>query len=173
MSLLLLAVITPISRLYAPLPEDRRKPRKKLHLKRGGPQILGEKSRETFRSLLNYGHAGLWITTSQPEVVRKKHKLFLTPILWLTSERDDELSIAPTKLERVLKVCQHFLSNARDPAIFLEYPETIISANGLRKTLEFFKKLGGLCKKEDAIFIIRGAGLGKREIQEIKKAISG
>ncbi|MEM3401970.1 MAG: DUF835 domain-containing protein [Candidatus Hadarchaeales archaeon] len=173
MCVLLLAIITPISRLYAPLPEDLRKTRRKFPLKKGVPQILEEKSRETFRALLSHGHAGLWITATQPEEVRKKHKLFLTPILWLTTERDDELSIAPTNLERILKVCQHFLSNARNPAIFIEYPETIISANGLEKTIEFFKKLKELCKKEEAILIIRGAGLGKRKIQEINEAISG
>lgn len=170
--LVFFAVVTPISRLYAPLPEDHRKPRPKFLPKKGKMQFLGKNSSEVFRTLLNHGYAGLWITSGRPEEVRKKYRLVLTPILWLTTERDDELSIAPTKLERILKICQHFLLNAREPAIFIEYPETLVSANGLKKMVEFLEKLERLCEKEKAVLIVREVGLKEREIQEIKKAIS-
>ena len=83
---------------------------------------------------------GLVITREFPEKVREKHKIVVTPIIWLT-ETPGELRVAPTSLAVLTDTIIRFMESNPNSIVLLEGIEYIMTFNEFRKVLRSLDSL--------------------------------
>lgn len=83
---------------------------------------------------------GLVITREFPDKVRERHKLAVTPIIWLT-ETPGELRVAPTSLAVLTDTIIRFMESNPNSIVLVEGIEYIMTFNEFRKVLRSLDSL--------------------------------
>ena len=83
---------------------------------------------------------GLVVTREFPDTVREKHKLQVTPMIWLT-EAPGERRIAPTSLAVLTDTLIRFMETNPNSIVLIEGVEYIITFNDFKKVLRSLDSL--------------------------------
>ena len=152
-----LSHFSPMVKFFMPMSEDRLTTKPKY-----GPDVnylvvesSPKMSLEIFRENVNHGVPGLWLTTLDPKSVESRFGLSKTAILSLTNELfPGEATLPPNRLDRAGDIVINYLSRTSHAVVMLEGLSELVGTNGLEKTLEFVKKLGDTCSKNDSGLIV-------------------
>jgi len=122
------------------------------------------KAFQIFVDHVNHGYAGLGITRSHPDTLRKELKLIKTPVLWM-SEMDVENTIHPKDLGSMRFYIRSFCEGGRKRIVFIQGLEYIIGKNGMKKTLKLIQQVNDYIVANRAILAIALSGylLGRNE----------
>jgi hypothetical protein len=144
-------------KFFMPMPEDRltTKPKYRPDVNYLVVESSPKMSLEIFRDNVNHGVPGLWLTTMDPKSVGARFGLNKTAILSLTNELlPGEATLPPNRLDRAGDIVTNYLSRTSHAVVMLEGLSGLVEANGPEKTLEFLKKLGDTCSKNDSGLIV-------------------
>jgi hypothetical protein len=83
---------------------------------------------------------GLVVTREYPEGLREKHRLQVTPIIWLT-ESPGERRIAPTSLTILADTIMRFMESNPNSIVLIEGLEYLVTFNELKKVLRMLDSL--------------------------------
>lgn len=83
---------------------------------------------------------GLMVTREYPENIRERHRLQVTPIIWLT-ETPGERRVAPTSLAVLTDTVIRFMESNPNSIVLLEGIEYLITFNDFRKVLRHLDSL--------------------------------
>jgi len=101
-----------------------------------------ERAFEIFTDLVTHEMQGLCITRSRPDLVREKHGLKKTPVVWLTQNSDPgEKCIAPTDIPKLHIIIIDFLEKAANSCILLDGLEYLITHNSFPSALKLIQLL--------------------------------
>ena len=175
-----LFVLPPISRFLIPTPEDWLKSKPKYRLKKGGGYLIeeGEPKRgaKIFEDSVVHGVPGLWMTTSNPDGVRRKYKLVRTPILHLSPTRIDyEATVPPDELENLIGAIEsNLFAKCERSVIFMDCLTELVGINGFEKAMNFLQRLAQSCSKHNSNLIVQinPYEFTKERIKEIEKVIT-
>ena len=125
---------------------------------------------ELFFSLIKKGNPGLCISTTFPDVLKKKHSLANADVLWLTDiSASDYKILNPCRLEfEIIRVYASFVKNNKDAVIVLDGFEYMVVENGFEKVFKFLKKINDLASVNSATLFIPIAPSSIKENQLIK-----
>ena len=118
--------------------------KKECDLQRGCSYLI--KSEETHKSyeiledLVFHGVTGLCITRQHPKIIRERHGLKKTPIIWLSAVVGEN-NIHPTKLALLASVIKDFVGKTEDSVVLLGGLEYLISHNNFQQTLRMVEYL--------------------------------
>jgi len=96
---------------------------------------------------------GLCITTSYINEIREKYLLQITPILWLSGQKDRH-TISPAQLEVLANTISQFLKKSKNSVILLDGLEYLITTNGFSLTLRFLHDLWKMIALNKCILIM-------------------
>jgi hypothetical protein len=89
----------------------------------GFTYIIPEREPKTgfqlFAKTMAEGVHGICITLRNPTIIRKKYGLKKTPIIWITKEETNELSVKPSEIARINEILKPFLEKSEDSVILL------------------------------------------------------
>jgi len=148
---------SPMVKFFMPMPEDRltTKPKYRPDVNYLVVESSPKMSLEIFRENVNHGVPGLWLTTLDPKSVETRFGLSKTAILSLTNELfPGEATLPPNSLDRAGDIVTNYLSRTSHAVVMLEGLSGLVGTNGLEKTLEFVKKLGETCSKNNSGLIV-------------------
>jgi len=95
-----------------------------------------------FSDLVKHGMEGLCITRDMPLDVKKAYELEKTPVIWLTTNRVDDVdSISPTNMVDLSSVILSFLEKASNGVVLLDGLEYLIAQNSFMATLNLVQLL--------------------------------
>ncbi|MEN4069439.1 MAG: DUF835 domain-containing protein [Methanobacterium sp.] len=96
---------------------------------------------------------GLCITTSYTDEIREKYLLQITPILWLSGQKNRH-TISPADLGVLANIISQFLKKSGNPVILLDGLEYLITTNGFSLTLRFLHDLWEMIALNKGILIM-------------------
>ncbi len=113
-------------------------------LEKGQSYIVKEKSpvlfREVFKDATAHGKKGMFITRSNPLLIKEKMKLTNAFLLWLT-EVEAGNAINPLEIEELSYAIKKYLKSAKDSVIMLEGIEYLINILPFNTVLHFLQDL--------------------------------
>jgi len=112
----------------------------KHHLEPGEVYLIEKKGMDAtmrvFTDLLAQGWAGLCITRKNPKRLRERYSLRKTPIVCLTTrEVEGEMTIAPSKLERIAGTILRFIDMAEKGVVCFSGIEALLTENGFENVM--------------------------------------
>jgi hypothetical protein len=165
--------------MIEPAKEDSIK-KQKYSLKRGHSyQISDQDSSKAFSVFLDQvlgGKHGLYITRTNPDIIRRETPLKKTPILWLT-EVSSENTINPSKIEEISFAITSFINTAQDCVILIEGIPYIASYSDFNVVLRLIRTLKDEISKHDSTLIVaigkasfdaNQSGLMNGELEELE-----
>jgi hypothetical protein len=121
------------------------------------PETTAKKGFQLFLKTLNEGSYGICISLENPAIIRRKHGLKDTPIIWITNEETDEISVKPSEIATINDILKPFLEKATDSVILLLDYESITSGVNIEnhsKILNLSKTFFETINKSNSKFII-------------------
>ncbi len=116
----------------------------KYKLEKGQSYLVKEKKpilfREVFKEATEHGRRGMFITRSNPLLVKEKMKLTNAFLLWLT-EVEAANAINPLEIEELSYAIKKYLKSAKDSVILLEGIEYLINILPFNTVLHFLQDL--------------------------------
>lgn len=173
-----LFVFSPMAGFIVPTPEAQLKTKLKYKLIGGRSYLIKKPERgpEIFKERVTHDIPGLWITTLQPDKIRKKYRLTRTPILYLGSMRmSGEVVAPPDELDKAIdSTCAYVLAERLRPIVFLDCFKTLVVVNGFEKAINTLKKMSKLCarNKSNLLVQIDQTEFSKGQLATIEKAIA-
>jgi len=169
--------LPPVSKFFVPLPEAKLKERPKhvLRSKRCYFPKTNEKGIELFMDAVTHGVPGLWITSTPPEILRKRWKLFATPILWITQRKSqEEVTAKPSEPERIIKIVKnYFLSGIPKAVVLMDCLQDLVLVNGYQKSIKMLNGLLKVCSGNNAVLIVSPNELSSKDVEKLKKEVRG
>jgi hypothetical protein len=121
------------------------------------PEQLPKKGFQLFKKTLKEGAYGICISMSDPKPIRLKHGLKDTPIIWITDEETEELSVKRSEIASINDILEPFLEKSTESVIFLIDDKAITSGVQIEDhsrildiSNSFFETIG----KSNSTFII-------------------
>jgi|GEM_PF-4262246 len=111
-------------------------------------------SRDAFADSVSHGKQGIFVTRSNPVVLKKEMDISNTQLLWLT-EVETENAINPLDIEDVSYYIKKFLKNTSDPIVLLEGVEYLINILPFNKVLHFIQDLRDEIALRNAVLLMK------------------
>lgn len=131
---------------------------RKVKYNRGSCYIIREQEPETsfkvFADFVKKGASGLCVTRTNPEDIKEKYKLKNVEVLWLTTGREDEHSINPTHVEKMIWTMKEFIKNNRNSVVLLDGVEYLIVQNNFLAILKSLQVLEDTVSINKSMLII-------------------
>lgn len=146
----------------------------KYTLENGQSYIIKDKKKSILRSIykdaINQGKTGMYITRTNPNIIKKKLKPKNTLLLWLT-EVDTNNAINPIDIEELAYTIKKFLSKSKNTIISFEGVEYLINVLPFRKILHLFQDLKDEVALNESNLLLRFDPdlLKKKELRLIEK----
>jgi hypothetical protein len=99
------------------------------------------------------GKQGLFITRSNPEILRRDTPLKKTPIIWLT-EVAGENTVDPSRIEELAQTVTNFVDNAEDSIVLIEGIPYLSSYCEFNLILRFIRTLKDKISTKKAILMV-------------------
>lgn len=110
---------------------------------------------EQFNSLLKKGLAGLVISTTYPEKLKRQISVENADLYWLTDTSSDFKTLDPKRLDfEIMRAVTNFAKTSEGGVILLDGIEYLAIENGFDAALKFVKKVNDLCSINDATLIV-------------------
>jgi hypothetical protein len=161
--------------MVEPVKEDS-KQNQKYVLKSGHSyHMLEEKNDASFKVFLDQvlsGRHGLYITRTNPDIIRRETPLKKTPILWLTELTGDN-NIHPSKSEELNYAITKFVETATDSVILLEGTGYLSQFSSFQTMHRLVQVLKDLVSTRNAILIVplNPHGFSETEIASLKNEL--
>ncbi|MBS3112520.1 DUF835 domain-containing protein [Candidatus Woesearchaeota archaeon] len=130
----------------------------KYNLELGQSYILKDKHKSMHRSIykdaIENGRNGLYITRTNPNLIKRKLKLKNTLLLWLT-EIETSNAINPMDIEELSYIIKKFLQKTKNAIISLEGVEYLINILPYKTILHFFQDLRDEVASTNSNLILR------------------
>jgi hypothetical protein len=109
-----------------------------------------------FVSIMKKGSAGLTISTTFPDKLRKEHDMSQAELIWLTDTSvPDQKTINPHRLEfEMMRMYSSFVKNNKESAVILDGFEYLVVENGFDKVFKFIKKVNDLSSVNNATLFV-------------------
>lgn len=126
---------------------------------------------EIMEDYLAHGNPGLCITREYPDKLRKAFDLEGAQMLWLSYERDIDISREPTNIPLIYSEIKTFLEMNKDAIFLISGLEYLISQTNFIKILKFVQLLNEASAVHNAIFLlpISPGALGNREVKLLER----
>ncbi len=136
--------------------------------------IESEDSRESFQIMEDYlahGSPGMCITREYPDKLRKVFDLAGAQMIWLSYERDLDISREPTNIPLIYSEIKAFLEANEGSIFMISGLEYLVSQTNFSKILKFVQLLTEAATVHSSIFLlpISPAALGPREVKLLEK----
>ncbi len=154
---------------------------KKYHLEPGCSYLIeSDDSRESLQIMEDYlahGTPGLCITREFPDKLRKAFNLEGSQLIWLSYERDLDISREPTNIPLIYSEIKAFLEENHGAIFLISGLEYLVSQTNFGKILKFVQLLTEATAVHNAIFLLpmspgalapREVKLLEREFQDIR-----
>ncbi len=116
----------------------------KFKLDQGQSYLIKDKKksrlRKVYRDAVIHGKKGMFVTRSNPKIIKKKLRLKDPLLLWLT-EVDTNNAIDPVDIEELSYVIKKFLRKSTDTIISFEGIEYLTNVLPFKKVLHFIQDL--------------------------------
>ena len=172
-----LLTLPPITRFFIPAPEAYLSTKPKYKLEVGRSYLI--KEHEPDRSVrmlidqIKHSIPGLWITSVDPRLIRKKYDLNRTPILYVDAERPPgEARLSISQPAQIKKLVQGQLTRVRGRSVvFVDCFEELVMANDFKRSLDLIQELGKICSEHASNLIVRvdPAAFAKKQLAAIEK----
>ncbi|MDY6964847.1 MAG: DUF835 domain-containing protein [Halobacteriota archaeon] len=131
-----------------------------------------EKGFDVFKDLVKHGIKGLYISRTNPAVIRRRYNLEKTPNIWITINKiPEENCINPDQLEKLHRTISGFVKQADNSIIFFEGLEYLIIQNGFQRVFKFIEFLNDVIMISPTRLIVSldPVTLDKRELHIIRR----
>lgn len=143
--------------MIEPLHESNVLEKKVYDLEKGVSYLIkeerNEKSVKVFVDQVRSGKHGLYVTRSNPEIIRRRTNLLKTPMIWLT-EVSGENNIDPSRIEELSYAITNFLDSAEGGVVLLEGIPYLVSFSDFNLVLRLIRTLKDTVSTKGATFIV-------------------
>ena len=125
-----------------------------------------------FNSLLKKNLAGLVISTTYPEKLKREISIENVELYWLTDTSSDFKTLDPKRLDfEIMRAVSNFVKKSDGGVILLDGLEYLSVENGFEVSLKFMKKVNDLCSINDATLVvpITPLSLAQDQLSMLKK----
>ncbi|MCK4457442.1 MAG: DUF835 domain-containing protein [Thermoplasmata archaeon] len=110
---------------------------------------------EQFNSLMKKNLAGLIISTTYPEKLKREISIENVELYWLTDTSSDFQTLDPKRLDfEIMRAISNFVKKSDGGVILLDGLEYLAVENGFEVSLKFIKKVNDLCSINDATLVV-------------------
>lgn len=127
---------------------------------------------EQFNSLMKKNLAGLIISTTYPEKLKKQITVENVELYWLTDTSSEFQTLDPKRLDfEIMRAISNFVKKSEGGVIILDGLEYLAVENGFEVSLKFIKKVNDLCSINDATLVvpITPLSLAQDQLSMLKK----
>lgn len=127
---------------------------------------------EQFNSLMKRNMAGLIISTTYPEKLKREISVENVELYWLTDTSSEFQTLDPKRLDfEIMRAVSNFVKKSDGGVILLDGLEYLAVENGFDVSLKFVKKVNDLCSINDATLIVPLAplSLAQDQLSMLKK----
>lgn len=123
-------------------------------LKPGQTYFVKDDGYEKFLNTIKTSIYGLILSTTNPQVIRKKYCLITTPIVWISDEAFED-GVSPKNLDRLATVIINFMKPIENAVILLDDIDSLILINGYDNVQHIVPTLITMAKTSNNILIIQ------------------
>jgi hypothetical protein len=148
---------------FVQLPAANEKPKPDF----SGTHYLGhDEGFDLFIKTLKTGAYGFVVSTTNPQEIREKHGLLITPISWISNDGFDN-GVKFDDLKRLSVMTINFMKRADNAVVLLDGIDTLISKNGFGKVQPVVQVISSAAQATNSALII-STNLDKEELSRLK-----
>jgi hypothetical protein len=140
--------------------EDNSNRKSKISLEKGNSYLINDKNDDENKALEIFvdqvmsGKQGLYISRTNPKIIREKTQLKKTPMVWLTETQGENI-LHPAQIEEINAVISEFTNSSNEGIILLEGITYLTNYSPFNLVIRFLRIIKDNISNKGAILLIR------------------